>query len=68
MKKLVLAFAAALCLLVTAESAPAQDWPVRLRLFILWSPRSPKTLYLLPLKKLDLDQNAFFDHTTILAS
>jgi tripartite-type tricarboxylate transporter receptor subunit TctC len=27
MKKLVLAFAAALCLLVTAESAPAQDWP-----------------------------------------
>ena len=27
MKKLVLAFAAALCLLVTAEFAPAQDWP-----------------------------------------
>jgi tripartite-type tricarboxylate transporter receptor subunit TctC len=27
MKKLVLAFAAALCLLVTAESAPAQNWP-----------------------------------------
>jgi tripartite-type tricarboxylate transporter receptor subunit TctC len=27
MKKLALAFAAALCLLVTAESAPAQDWP-----------------------------------------
>jgi hypothetical protein len=41
---------------------------VRLRLFMLWSPRSPKTLYLLLLKKLDLDQIAFFDHTTILAS
>ena len=27
-----------------------------------------KTLYLLLLKKLDLDQIAFFDHTTILAS
>jgi hypothetical protein len=35
---------------------------VRLRLFMLWSPRiDTKTLYLLLLKKLDLDQIAFFD-------
>jgi hypothetical protein len=34
---------------------------VRLRLFMLWSPRPPKTLYLLLLKKIDLDQIAFFD-------
>ena len=42
---------------------------VRLRLFMLWSPRYlPKTLYLLLLKRLDLDQIAFFDRTTIFAS
>jgi hypothetical protein len=42
---------------------------VRLRLFMFWSPRSsPKTLYLLLLKRLDLDQNALLDHTIILAS
>ena len=41
----------------------------RLRLFMLWSPGYlPKTLYLLLLKKLDLDQNALFDRTAILAS
>jgi hypothetical protein len=27
MKKPVLAFAAALCLIATAQPAPAQDWP-----------------------------------------
>jgi hypothetical protein len=34
----------------------------------LWSPEVPQTLYLLLLKKFDLDQIAFSDHTTILAS
>jgi hypothetical protein len=34
----------------------------------LWSPEFPQTLYLLLLKKFDLDQIAFSDHTTILAS
>ena len=32
---------------------------VRLRLFMLWPPRFSQTLYLLLLKKLDLDQIAF---------
>ena len=34
---------------------------VRLRLFMLWSPRSSKTLYLLLLEKIDLDQITLFD-------